>query len=589
MKLSYAPRHFALAFLALAALAFPAVVRAANEGQADLDKATELKLGAQSMSDLTEVINLCESALKKGLDKNNTTFANDLMASALSQRGSVTAAKIFGDESSPSHKLNLEGDQWKSYRTDALADLDKALKLSPKQPQAQYTFARLNLLPGGDAEKAIAALNKAVDQSEDDAAMRAKALMLRSQLRKDIKLRVADLTEALRALPNNAMLLRLRGLALADDQKLNEALADFEKSIAADPADPVGYELKAAVLVNLKKFAEANAALEKAHALMPKNLELLISKAKILISQQNFKAAAEELTRALAIDGSNLGVLELRAAVYEQLGEKEKALADVDKMLSIKPDNTDVMRMRAALLADLGKFDKAIEELEKMHKTNPKDSLTTLQMGMLYTTMKKHAKAIAAFDEVLARNPDDVAALRGRGDALLNVGRRGDAVAEYEKAIQIQPHDVGILNNYAWLLATAPEKKIRDGRRAVELANDACKQTEYKKDYILSTLAAAYAEAGDFDSARKWAAQAVDLAEPTKEDPDRKDELKKELESYKANKAWREDLPGDSAKQDDSTKPSAKKSDASKEANEKAKPKNEKKTKKPAPADDDDV
>ena len=214
------------------------------------------------------------------------------------------------------------------------------------------------------------------------------------------------------------------------------------------------------------------------------------------------------------------------------------------------------------------KFDKAVEELEAMHKANPKDSLTTLQLGMMYTTVKQYAKAIASYDEVLERSPDDVGALRGRGDALLNLGRRGDALAEYEKAIKLQPHDVGILNNYAWLLATAPEKKLRDGHRAVELANDACKQTDYKKDYILSTLAAAYAETGDYDSARKWAAQAVDVAEPTKDEPDRKDELKKELESYKASKPWREDLPGDLAK------PPAKKAD---------------KTKKPAPAEDDDV
>ncbi len=161
----------------MAAVAFPSGVLAANDGPADLDKATELRPGAQSTGDLTDVINLCESAIKKGLNKNDTTFANDLMASALAQRGTVTAAKIFGDESSP--RLNLEGERWKTYRTDALADLEKALKLSPKQPQAHYMYAKLNLLPGGDADKALAALNKTVEQSEDDAAMRAKALLLR--------------------------------------------------------------------------------------------------------------------------------------------------------------------------------------------------------------------------------------------------------------------------------------------------------------------------------------------------------------------------------------------------------------------------
>ena len=75
-------------------------------------------------------------------------------------------------------------------------------------------------------------------------------------------------------------------------------------------------------------------------------------------------------------------------------------------------------------------------------------------------------------------------------------------------------------------LATAPEDKLRDGHRAVALATDACRQTEYKQDYILSTLAAAYAETGDFDSARKWAAQAVEAKPSAQAEPSRKDELK---------------------------------------------------------------
>ena len=93
------------------------------------------------------------------------------------------------------------------------------------------------------------------------------------------------------------------------------------------------------------------------------------------------------------------------------------------------------------------------------------------------------------------------------------------------------------------MLATAPEDNLRDGHRALALATDACKQTDYKQDYILSTLAAAYAEIGDFESARKWAAQAVEVKPGPNAEPSRKDELKKELENYQANKPWREALP----------------------------------------------
>ena len=110
----------------------------------------------------------------------------------------------------PLPRVDLKGEHWKTYRDEALADLEKALKLSPKQPQAHFTVARLNLLPGGSVEKAVKALDQTVALSEDDAAMRAKALLLRSSLRTNIRQRITDLDEALKALPGNAMLLRVR-------------------------------------------------------------------------------------------------------------------------------------------------------------------------------------------------------------------------------------------------------------------------------------------------------------------------------------------------------------------------------------------
>ena len=141
--------------------------------------------------------------------------------------------------------------------------------------------------------------------------------------------------------------------------------------------------------------------------------------------------------------------------------------------------------------------------------------------------------------------------------------------------MKLQPHDVGILNNFAWVLATAPEDNLRDGHRALALATDACRQTEYKQDYILSTLAAAYAETGDFESARKWAAQAVEAKPSEHAEPSRKDELKKELESYKANKPWREALPVPEDKKTGDKKAEEKKSSAEEKKNvpaEKASP-----------------
>ena len=172
-----------LTLFALAFGSFPVPARAENEGQADLDKATQQKLGAQTSGDLAEVIQLCESALKKGLDKGNTAFANDLMASALVQRGSLAASKAYRADPGGRRQGRATDDSWKTYRSEALADLEKGVKLSPKQPQAQFEIAKLNLLPGGDPQKAMEALDKTIALADDDATLRAEALVRRATLR----------------------------------------------------------------------------------------------------------------------------------------------------------------------------------------------------------------------------------------------------------------------------------------------------------------------------------------------------------------------------------------------------------------------
>jgi tetratricopeptide (TPR) repeat protein len=69
-----------------------------------------------------------------------------------------------------------------------------------------------------------------------------------------------------------------------------------------------------------------------------------------------------------------------------------------------------------------------------------------------------------------------------------------------------------LLNNLAWQLATSADPKTRDGRQAVELARRACELTQYRVTVMVGTLAAAYAEAGQFDEAIATAQRACALA-----------------------------------------------------------------------------
>ncbi|HUA64884.1 MAG TPA: glycosyltransferase family 39 protein [Alphaproteobacteria bacterium] len=94
-------------------------------------------------------------------------------------------------------------------------------------------------------------------------------------------------------------------------------------------------------------------------------------------------------------------------------------------------------------------------------------------------------------------------------------GQETEAIQWYQKALDLDTTNAEALNNLAWLLATANNPDLRDGSRAVQLAFQAVKMTEGRQPVMIGTLAAAFAENGDFPKALISARVAHDLAQLT--------------------------------------------------------------------------
>jgi tetratricopeptide (TPR) repeat protein len=165
-----------------------------------------------------------------------------------------------------------------------------------------------------------------------------------------------------------------------------------------------------------------------------------------------------------------------------------------------------------------------------------------LQLGSFYQMDNRPKKALRIADRMVKADPSDWQALRLRGDIQLALGNHAQAIEDYNAAIENISKDEddysGVLNNLSWVLSTSPDDSVRNGTRALELALKACELTKYSEPHILSTLAAAYAEAQQFDKAKEWATKAVELGR--QEGHGQLEQLEQELKSYDEGKPWRE-------------------------------------------------
>ena len=124
-----------------------------------------------------------------------------------------------------------------------------------------------------------------------------------------------------------------------------------------------------------------------------------------------------------------------------------------------------------------------------------------------------------------------------RGNSHRKAKHYDRAASDYERALRIDPNYPLAIGGLAWLHATARDERFRDGKQAVELATKAGELSRWKFEYSFWTLAAAYAEAGDFDAAIKWQQKAVELVV---DNADGLKQAKERLALYKEHKPYRE-------------------------------------------------
>jgi Flp pilus assembly protein TadD len=166
-----------------------------------------------------------------------------------------------------------------------------------------------------------------------------------------------------------------------------------------------------------------------------------------------------------------------------------------------------------ALLLRQGKLDEAAARFRTAIAADPKLADARDNLGVVLLHQGKTEEAIAQLQRSIEIDPDATEARVNLGGAFLMQGRYGDAVAQLREALSRDPERPAILGNLAWILATCPDARVRNGKEAVMLAERAASLTSRADAVILDALGAAYAEMGRFAEATEAARRALRLAE----------------------------------------------------------------------------
>lgn len=215
-----------------------------------------------------------------------------------------------------------------------------------------------------------------------------------------------------------------------------------------------------------------------------------------------------------------------------------KAALHYSEALKIKPHNARLLRELGLALAQQEDFDTAIQYFSEALHIDPLNADVHSNLGNALAMKGYFDKAALHFNKALKINPDHADAHNNLGLVLTKQGKIQAAVSHYAEALRVQPNYLKSLNNLAWLFATHKNPEIRNGARAVTLAEHACNITGYKQPAVMDILAAAYAEAGNFDKARLVAQEALKLLNSNGNHV-LKERIEKRLQLYQSDHPYR--------------------------------------------------
>ncbi|MBN1341054.1 MAG: tetratricopeptide repeat protein [Phycisphaerae bacterium] len=283
--------------------------------------------------------------------------------------------------------------------------------------------------------------------------------------------------------------------------------------------------------------------------------------------------ALDHLRRAVDLRPGHVDAHNTLCSLLLQMNRPEEAVNEGKLAVEIRPDLPEAKFNLARALMATGDYALALQQFRRGLEQKPTDIGARYYLARTLSAMGRTQDAVDAYQHALALNDGYVEARYALALALIQLDRNDQAQRELtrlvtdhpdfgqaycrlaelavkrrddraavewcRKGIQAQPALAEPRNNLAWLLATSPDPDCRNGAEALALAKPLTEGPGQTDPAAWDTLAAAYAELGEFNQAVHAAQRAIELAE-NQNNPALTNRIRPRLDLYRASRPYRQ-------------------------------------------------
>lgn len=261
-----------------------------------------------------------------------------------------------------------------------------------------------------------------------------------------------------------------------------------------------------------------------------------LSRGKIAFEAKRYADAADQFRKAVAVRPESVTARINLGAALAQLGDVKGAAEQFEEALRIEPGKANTHYNFAVILAGQNKHEQAVAHVRSALKAEPNDVNARFLLAQELRKSGNLDEALSEYSRVVQTDPGNETALLEHAKLLYRKGQFKQALDGLEKSHAQYPNRGLTIVLLAYMLAAAPQTELRNGVRALDLAQRVYNAIQAPQHGAL--IALAYAELGRCREAVDWQRRVIQQAEQNK-NTDMLTKLRATLKLYENSQSCR--------------------------------------------------